>query len=205
MGKVLGDRLRLLREQTHLSQTAFAALGGVQKGAQINYEKGEREPDSDYLVRLAAAGVDVQFALTGIPLMDPSLRGLWQRAAEVTLESDGDRELMDKLLDGYRRSALELDAEERQLIALWRVLGPPARSALMSTANALPRQADPDFLLFDASTGVSTAVEVKAKAPVEAAQSFSNNTIGQVVSGAGNTGPNLVVMPPASPRRRTSR
>lgn len=48
-----------------LSQEKFGALGGVKKLAQINYEKGERHPDSAYLAAIAAAGVDVLYVLTG--------------------------------------------------------------------------------------------------------------------------------------------
>ena len=48
-----------------MNQPDFGAIGGVKKVAQINYEKGERHPDSTYLAALAAAGVDVRFVLTG--------------------------------------------------------------------------------------------------------------------------------------------
>ena len=48
-----------------LSQEKFGALGGVKKLAQINYEKGERHPDSAYLAAIAAAGADVLYILTG--------------------------------------------------------------------------------------------------------------------------------------------
>jgi transcriptional regulator with XRE-family HTH domain len=65
-----GDRLREERERTGLNQVAFAALGGVKKLAQINYEKGERSPDADYLAGLAAAGVDVLYVITGQRLTD---------------------------------------------------------------------------------------------------------------------------------------
>jgi transcriptional regulator with XRE-family HTH domain len=53
------------RKKRKLNQTKFGALGGVSKGAQINYESGERSPDVDYLAGLAAAGVDVAYLLTG--------------------------------------------------------------------------------------------------------------------------------------------
>lgn len=58
-------RLREERERLALSQTAMAALGGVQKRAQINYESGERTPDAKYLEGIAKAGVDVLYVLTG--------------------------------------------------------------------------------------------------------------------------------------------
>lgn len=58
-------RLREERERLGFSQEAFGVLGGVQKRAQINYEKGERHPDSTYLAAIAAAGADVLYILTG--------------------------------------------------------------------------------------------------------------------------------------------
>lgn len=47
-----------------LSQPAFADVGGVKKGSQILYEKG-KAPSADYLERIACAGADVLFILTG--------------------------------------------------------------------------------------------------------------------------------------------
>jgi len=59
------ERLIEERKRVALSQSAFGEAGGVQKRAQINYEKGERHPDAAYLERLAAIGVDVLYVLTG--------------------------------------------------------------------------------------------------------------------------------------------
>ena len=59
------ERLRAERKRCGLSQEKFAALGGVAKDAQLNYENGSRKPDSDYLAAIAAAGVDVLYLLTG--------------------------------------------------------------------------------------------------------------------------------------------
>lgn len=62
----IGDRLREEREQLGFNQTAFGAIGGVQKQAQLKYEKGERFPGADYLAAVAKVGVDVQYVVTGI-------------------------------------------------------------------------------------------------------------------------------------------
>lgn len=59
------ERLREERERMGLSQSAFAEVGGVQKRAQINYEQGERQPDSCYLAAVAKIGADVQYIVTG--------------------------------------------------------------------------------------------------------------------------------------------
>jgi len=59
------DRLKSERKRLGLSQEKFAALGGVTRDTQMNYENGSRKPDSAYLADLAGAGVDVLFLLTG--------------------------------------------------------------------------------------------------------------------------------------------
>lgn len=49
----------------NLSQRAFGEHGGVTEKTQVLYEKGERAPDANYLVRVSKAGVDVLYVLTG--------------------------------------------------------------------------------------------------------------------------------------------
>lgn len=61
------DRLREERARFGLNQSDFGALGKVTRSAQLNYEKGERSPDADYLSALVEHGVDVHYLLTGIP------------------------------------------------------------------------------------------------------------------------------------------
>ena len=61
----IGNRLRQERERLGMSQTAFAALAGQSKRAQIRYESGERSPDAEYLARLARHGVRVLWVITG--------------------------------------------------------------------------------------------------------------------------------------------
>mgnify|MGYP003948898385 CR=1 FL=1 len=59
------ERLKLERKRLGLSQEKFAALGGVTRDTQMNYENGSRKPDSAYLAAMADAGIDVLFLLTG--------------------------------------------------------------------------------------------------------------------------------------------
>lgn len=61
----IGERLREERERLGFNQTAFGAIGGVQKQAQLKYEKGERFPGADYLAAVAKVGADVQYIVTG--------------------------------------------------------------------------------------------------------------------------------------------
>lgn len=61
----VGIRLREERERLGYNQTDFAAIGGVGRKSQFNYEEGERQPDAAYLAAAAAVGVDVLYILTG--------------------------------------------------------------------------------------------------------------------------------------------
>jgi transcriptional regulator with XRE-family HTH domain len=64
-------RLKAIRLARGLDQTEFGAIGGVGRAAQSSYEKGDRSPDVDYLLRIGDAGVDVSELLTGIPTVTP--------------------------------------------------------------------------------------------------------------------------------------
>lgn len=78
----IGERIRAARKALNLSQAEFAALCGVSRNGQANFERGENLPGGDYLLKLAAHGVDVLYILTG------------QRAALSAEEA--------ALLDNYR-------------------------------------------------------------------------------------------------------
>ncbi len=62
----LSARLAEERKRLRQNQTDFGRLGGVSKGSQILYEKGEGVPTGDYFAAIAIGGVDVQYVLTGI-------------------------------------------------------------------------------------------------------------------------------------------
>lgn len=61
----IGERLKSERVRIGIAPTEFAALCGVSRTTQFNYEAGGRAPDADYLQRANKAGVDVQFVITG--------------------------------------------------------------------------------------------------------------------------------------------
>ncbi len=63
--KGIGVRLRQERNRLKLSQSALGAIGGVETNAQGNYENGTRSPKADYLLRIAEAGVDLNFVMSG--------------------------------------------------------------------------------------------------------------------------------------------
>lgn len=88
----IGRRLRAEREAKSLSQQELGAIGGVQKKAQFNYEKGERRPTSDYLQRIAAAGIDIIYVLTGKRALDMLTPGQVEEAVGATMaDIDEDR------------------------------------------------------------------------------------------------------------------
>ncbi|OFC62974.1 helix-turn-helix domain-containing protein [Candidatus Erwinia dacicola] len=87
-----GERLKEERIRLGLSQAALGEIGGVRKQAQLNYEKGERNPDVAYLSAIAKFGADVQFIVTGV------------RSAE-TLNVDE-----QELLNLFRKASLAIKA-----------------------------------------------------------------------------------------------
>ena len=61
----LGKNLRAERVRLGLNQSELAELGGVSKATQVAYEADSTKPDAAYLARVAEAGVDVYWLLTG--------------------------------------------------------------------------------------------------------------------------------------------
>lgn len=81
----IGERLKEERVRLGYNQADFAAIAGVAKTSQFNYEKGERSPDAAYLAAVAEKGVDVLYVVTGG--RTPQLaEALTEREAEI-LES----------------------------------------------------------------------------------------------------------------------
>lgn len=66
MVNLFGVRLFEERERLGFLQKVFAEKVGVTPRSQINYEKGERLPDSRYLAEAVRCGVDVMYVLTGV-------------------------------------------------------------------------------------------------------------------------------------------
>lgn len=65
MNAAIGERLKSERTRLGIAPTEFAAICGVSRTSQFNYEAGERVPDAAYLQAAHAAGVNVQFVITG--------------------------------------------------------------------------------------------------------------------------------------------
>jgi transcriptional regulator with XRE-family HTH domain len=64
-----GSRVLEERHRLGMTQPQLADAGGVSKGSQILYEKGN-PPTADYLAAVAEVGVDVHYVLTGRRLED---------------------------------------------------------------------------------------------------------------------------------------
>lgn len=66
MIETLGSRLKIERERLGLSQTSLAEIGETTKKSQIDYEKGNSYPKSNYLELISKVGIDVLFVVTGV-------------------------------------------------------------------------------------------------------------------------------------------
>lgn len=85
-----------------MTQEQFAGVAGVQRRAQVTYEKDERRPDADYLAAIATAGADVQYIVTGVRAQaaGPGVPGeLW-------------RDLMALVIDELSQAGLELAGDK---------------------------------------------------------------------------------------------
>lgn len=58
------ERLKQERLRLELTASEIAAIGGVSINTQFRYENGERTPRTQYLMAVAARGVDVFYLLT---------------------------------------------------------------------------------------------------------------------------------------------
>lgn len=122
-------RLKEERERLGLSQEKFGSIGGVLKRAQINYENGERSPDSAYMAAIASAGVDVLYVLTG------------QRVAAMPAENAAEQ----VLLDSFRRCAAQAQQHLIQTAALLAAgVGSPQSEGARSSAPQWIKQSAKD-------------------------------------------------------------
>ncbi len=103
-----GARLKEERGRLGLTQSLFAAHGGVVKFTQINYEKDIAAPNVDYLYKLEKVGVDIVYVLTG------------ERVATAVMRRD------------------QLDQRTADLVRRWAELEEPAKHLVETTLELLP-------------------------------------------------------------------
>lgn len=77
----LGENIRTLRQQAHLSQEKLAELVGVSRQAVTKWEKDQSEPSCDNLMRLAEALGVTTSQLTAAPLTKTD----WQQRLRFTV------------------------------------------------------------------------------------------------------------------------
>lgn len=110
-----GQRLKEERVRLGLKQDEVANYIGCSTRSQINYENGERSPDSDYLRLFASMGGDVQYVITGVRSVHPA-----PQDGPVNLDA-----------------LYALTDKERLLIGAYRACDPASRLNLDQTAAAL--------------------------------------------------------------------
>lgn len=105
----LGERLAEERTRLGFNQPDFAALGGVKRTSQVNYEANARRPDADYLRGIAAAGADIQYVVTGVRSLNAGTAagGVPPRAVDAMVIAD----ILEALEDvaGFRGMKLTND------------------------------------------------------------------------------------------------
>lgn len=125
----IGARLKEERKRLGFDQEPFGNLGGVKSVAQSNYETGKRFPDAVYLEKVAAAGVDVLYVVTGKRSLtvqdleaDLDRYGKAWETLELALEATGremdpirKRKAADAL---FRASKAQMAASTEQLVNL---------------------------------------------------------------------------------------
>lgn len=129
----IGERLKSERMRLGFNQTEFAAVGGVQRRAQVFYEQDERRPDAGYLLAVSRLGVDVQYVVTGTP----------------SVQALTDDEAL--LLDGFRKLDLKNKA---------RVLGVVEGAGGLNEAQAVTKAAP--SVTFHGSVGQQITGDITA-------------------------------------------
>lgn len=125
-----GERLKQERLRLGLSQENLASVGGVQRGAQIKYEKNERLPDAGYVSSIANIGIDVQYLLTGrkkTVLEELGEQGylpgqaIQNAPGYSTAQAEPQRTTITsdeiELLQRYQRASFEVKAQIMQLLS----------------------------------------------------------------------------------------
>lgn len=82
----LSEIFKDLRKEKGVTQSELATIGGVSLATQQNYEAQRTKPSIDYLQKLASAGFDVNYLLTGqrraemLSAEDTEILALWHKA-----------------------------------------------------------------------------------------------------------------------------
>jgi transcriptional regulator with XRE-family HTH domain len=169
-------RLRQERLRLGLSQEEFGKRGGVRKQAQIKYEQGKRQPDLNYLARIAVIGADVAYILTGD---NPAHRATYDaiRAATAGVaDARGTMEQHAATRDAYAMQRLlaspELDAIEAYLIADYRRCVPNDQDTISKLAARLANATEPQSPVTEAAPKKSARKRAKNEKGTSVRQVF---------------------------------
>lgn len=92
----IGERLRTERRRLGLSQDAFAEAGGIRRTTLYQYERGDRRPSLDFLIKCITVGLDLSYMMFG----QRDLR----LGAEIKLE-EAELARISALVDIYARDS----------------------------------------------------------------------------------------------------
>lgn len=139
-----GARLRDARKSRGNNQDEFAALAGVSRNAQVNYETDKRMPDAGYLLALARAGVDVVQLVTATPLAAmrklATIREIAQMLSKMGIPAEQGGALLDVLFgqsDGAAPAPASLPPDEADLLAYYRKAADAVKPAILAAAASL--------------------------------------------------------------------
>lgn len=110
--KEVGLRVKEERERLGYNQTDFAAIGGMGRKTQFDYESGARAPDGSYLIGIATAGADVQYILTGVHSVgvsdavaaDQLSRRAFIHARNYEVLCDDDKRILERMVNLAEKS-----------------------------------------------------------------------------------------------------
>jgi transcriptional regulator with XRE-family HTH domain len=103
---MIGERLKSERDRLGLTQPVFGEVAGAKKRTVIDWEKDVSSPTAVQLSALAAAGVDVQFVLTGIRSLNLP-NDVRNTAQQLYLVKSSTEAIEPLKLDKYRAAELQ--------------------------------------------------------------------------------------------------
>lgn len=109
-----GTRLAEERRRLGLKQAEFAKRAGTQVPKQSLYENDKRELRADYLARLAGAGVDVIYVLTGRRSESESLDGAASELLTAYVALPADMQHALEALAGALRAEFSHPVRQRE-------------------------------------------------------------------------------------------
>lgn len=136
-------RLRWERDRLGLTQPQFAEIAGAAKRTVIDWEKGVSSPTGVQLARLASAGVDVLYVLTGehgkpiAPTFDGRLSALKEVSSILEKHGLEGPELTEILyILRVAASPRVLSPEQEKLLSSYENCSPDDRAAIQRLADA---------------------------------------------------------------------